>query len=84
MTIVYEVYQGISACCVMIVHAQVPEFPPPMEGPKLSFLRQCIFEVLFKQVSMSVAFYYKPQTGFHTCIRWSPNLWSDSNFLSGV
>ena len=35
-----------------------------MEGPGLSILMQCIFEALFKQVCMSVAFYYKPQTGF--------------------
>ena len=33
MTIVYEVYQGISAYRAMTLHAQVPECPRPMEGP---------------------------------------------------
>ena len=66
MTDVYEVYQGISAYRVMIVHAQIPECPRPMEGPELSILRQCIFEALFEQDPISVAFNYKPepQTGF--------------------
>ena len=40
--------QGISEYHVMTVHAQVPECPQPMEGPAVSILRQCIFEVLFK------------------------------------
>ena len=59
MTIVYEVYQGISAYRAMNVHAQVPKCPRPMEGTG-----QCIFEALFEQVHMSAAFYYKPQTGY--------------------
>ena len=48
----------------MIVHAEVPKCPQPIEGPGLTILRQCIFEVLFELVHMSAAFYYKPQTGF--------------------
>ena len=63
-TIIYEVYQGISAYRVKIVYAQIPECPRPTEGPELSILRQCIFEALFEQVRISVAFCYKPQTGF--------------------
>ena len=61
-------------CRVMIVHAQIPECPLPMEGPRLSILRQCIFEVLLEQVRMSAAFGFKLQTGFQ-------RVWSDSNFL---
>ena len=70
MTIVYdsEAYQGISAYRATIVHAQVPECPRPMGGPGLSILRQRIFEAPFEQVRISVAVYYKPQTGFqHVC-----------------
>ena len=64
MTVVYEVYQGISEYYVMIVLAQVPACPLPMEGPRLSILRQCVFEALFERDRMSAAFYYEPQTGF--------------------
>ena len=64
MTIVDEVCQAISAYRAMNVHAQVPVCPRPMEGPGLSILRQCIFEALLEQVSMSAALYYKPQTGY--------------------
>ena len=64
MTIVYEVYQGISAYRVMIVHAQTTSAHDPWDGPGLPILRQYIFEALFKQVRTSVAFYYKPQTAF--------------------
>ena len=64
MTVVYEVYQGISAYCAMNVHAQVPECQRPMEGPGLSILRLCIFEALFEQIRVSAASYHKPQTGY--------------------
>ena len=47
----------------MIVHAQIPECSQPMGGPGLSILWQFIFEVLFEQDNISVAFYYKPQRG---------------------
>ena len=48
---------------IFLVSELLAECPRPMEGPGLSILRQCIFEALFEQDRISVAFYYKPQTG---------------------
>ena len=41
-----------------------------MDGPKLL----CIFEVLFEQVRMSVAFYYKPRIDLNFEARVSDGL----------
>ena len=84
MTIVYEVYQGISAYRAMNVHAQVPECPRPMEGPGLSILRQCILKrYLNRFICLQLSTISLKQV-IRTCIRRSAYLWSSSNFLSGL